>query len=497
MSIAYLLFLPLALLLSLMTYVFLQNRNGRPNHVLALYMLDLSVAACALIVLCTSPDAAIASSAALLVIVTIFTINSTFLVALTLTLFYPRALMRWYAAPLFIAIGVALSLGLVRDGLFDTRWFYAPTIGLGHGYVPLQDLILGGRFGFLLFAWLVVCVVVSLVLQVVAWVRTRPGERGALTVLIVSLIVGSAGTALLPPGPLSAQLPALLFPIVFGVLVTRYRYLLVGGTGIFMPAYIATEAVFSGASEGMIICSQAGRVEQVNAAAERLTGIRAADAVGLPLAEAFPELMGQARQEGGGTPQAAGLAGGVLEPLDVVVRLGEPTVRVLALTGNPIQDRRGGLLGYFLTLRDVTEQQRVQEVLEAQARLAETVRLLSSPIVPVMEGILILPVIGAIDSERAQIIMEDMLTAIRREKARAILIDITGVPVVDSLVAGHLLQAVQAARLLGCQGILVGIRAEVAQTMVDLGLDMRGLVTKGSLQDGLKYAVERLNVGTR
>jgi rsbT co-antagonist protein RsbR len=490
--VAYLLFLPLAVLLILMTYVFLQNRHGRPNHVFALYMLDLSVAACALLVHSTTPNAALASSSAILVIVTIFTINSTFLVALTLTLFYPHALMRWYAAPLFIVFGVALSLGLVCDGLFNTQWFYAPTVTLGQGYVPLQELILGGRVGFLLFVWLFLCVLVSVVLQIVAWFRTRPGERGVLTLLIVSLIVGSAASALLPPGPLSAQLPVMLFPIVFGITVARYRYLLVGGTRVLMPAQVALDTVFGSASDGMVICNQSGHVEQVNEVAEQLTGIRAEQAIGLPLAEAFAGLAQQAGQEAKETPLARAFAAGELEPFDVVLRLAEPTPRVLAVTGNPIRDRRSAVLGYFLTLRDVTERQRAQEALEAQARLAETVRELSAPIIPVMEGILILPVIGAIDSERAQIIMDDMLVAIRRERARAILIDITGVPVVDTLVASHLLQAVQAARLLGCQGILVGIRAEVAQTMVDLGLDMRGLLTKGSLQDGLAYAVEAL-----
>jgi PAS domain S-box-containing protein len=489
LNVAYLLFLPLAVVLVMMTHVFAQNPRGRANQVFALYMLDLAVASCAMLVLSTTSDPKVASDAAILVIVTAFVVNGTFVVTLTLALFFPHALLRWYGAPLFTSGGIALSAALIAEGLFGLRWFYVPSPALGHGYPPLQDLILGSSVGFLLFAWLFACVLVALVLQIVTWFRTRPGERTALTLLIASLLIGSAATPLLPPGPLSAQLPAMLFPAVYALVVSRYRFLLVGRLGVVMPAQIALNTVFRGASEGMVICNQYGQVEQVNLAAEQLTGVVASDAVGRPFAEAFAALVHQAAE---GISLVDAVTTELQQPVEMLLRIPEPTPRILALSGNPIRDPHGRYLGCFLILRDMTEQERAREALQTQARLTETIHELSSPIVPVMEGILVLPLIGALDSERTRTVLDDMLKAISREKARAILIDITGVLVVDTMVANLLLQAVHSARLLGCQGILVGIRSEVARTLVALGVDLHGLVTKGSLQDGLSYAMERL-----
>lgn len=129
---------------------------------------------------------------------------------------------------------------------------------------------------------------------------------------------------------------------------------------------------------------------------------------------------------------------------------------------------------------------------EAQARLLETVRELSSPVIPVAAGVIAMPVVGTVDSARAQQIRTALLRGVADYRARAVIIDITGVAVVDTAVAQALLQAAQGVELLGAIPVLVGIRSEVAQTLIAMGVDMRGIVARVNLQEGLAYAREAL-----
>jgi rsbT co-antagonist protein RsbR len=109
--------------------------------------------------------------------------------------------------------------------------------------------------------------------------------------------------------------------------------------------------------------------------------------------------------------------------------------------------------------------------------LIDTIRELSAPLLPVHDRILVLPLIGHIDSRRSSQIMESMLIGVQRYQARFVIVDITGVPVVDTAVANHLIQATRAFALLGARCIMAGIAPEVAQTLVQLGVDLSGLVT--------------------
>jgi rsbT co-antagonist protein RsbR len=139
----------------------------------------------------------------------------------------------------------------------------------------------------------------------------------------------------------------------------------------------------------------------------------------------------------------------------------------------------------------------LQESLANQERLRETVQELSTPIIPVYSGVLVLPLVGRIDSARSQNITEALLEAIAREQAELVLLDITGVAVVDTSVANHLIQTAHAASLLGSQVVLVGISAEVAQTLVQLGVDLGKLKTLSNLQSGLEYALDRQGLAIR
>lgn len=118
---------------------------------------------------------------------------------------------------------------------------------------------------------------------------------------------------------------------------------------------------------------------------------------------------------------------------------------------------------------------------------------LSAPLIPVMSNITIMPLVGTIDTERAKLIMENLLEGVMKHNSEVVLIDITGVPVVDTMVAHHIIQAAEGVRLIGSKCILVGIRPEIAQTIVNLGIDLGKFPTKNSLKEGFVAALEITN----
>jgi rsbT co-antagonist protein RsbR len=116
---------------------------------------------------------------------------------------------------------------------------------------------------------------------------------------------------------------------------------------------------------------------------------------------------------------------------------------------------------------------------------------LSTPVIKLFEGVLAVPMIGTLDSARTQVVMETLLQRIVETGSRLAIIDITGVPTVDTLVAQHLLKTVSAIRLMGAECIISGIRPQIAQTIVHLGIDLQGIASKASLADALALAMEQ------
>lgn len=116
---------------------------------------------------------------------------------------------------------------------------------------------------------------------------------------------------------------------------------------------------------------------------------------------------------------------------------------------------------------------------------------LSTPVIKLFEGVLAVPMIGTLDSSRTQVVMETLLERIVETGSRLAIIDITGVPTVDTLVAQHLLKTVSAIRLMGADCIISGIRPQIAQTIVHLGIDLQGIASKSSLADALTLAMEQ------
>lgn len=128
------------------------------------------------------------------------------------------------------------------------------------------------------------------------------------------------------------------------------------------------------------------------------------------------------------------------------------------------------------------------------SRQVDEISEISTPVITVWEGIVALPIIGTLDSSRTQVVMENLLQQIVDTGSSIAILDISGVPAVDSLVAQHLIKTVSATRLMGAECIISGIRPEIAQTVVHLGIDLTGIITKASLASALKTAFDMLQL---
>ena len=135
---------------------------------------------------------------------------------------------------------------------------------------------------------------------------------------------------------------------------------------------------------------------------------------------------------------------------------------------------------------EVFQKSREEVIVRQQREISE----LSTPVVKLWDGVLALPLIGTLDSERTQVVMENLLQAIVDQAAEIAIIDITGVPTVDTLTAQHLMKTVAAARLMGADCIISGIRPQIAQTIVHLGVELN-VVSKATLADAFAMALRR------
>ncbi len=170
--------------------------------------------------------------------------------------------------------------------------------------------------------------------------------------------------------------------------------------------------------------------------------------------------------------------------------------RQLPFEVNAAQITHIGQPADMLIFRDVTERKRLkQELQQAFDTLSASYEELSIPVIQVWGGVLALPIIGVLDSERINRLMEMMLAKIVETQSRVVIIDVTGVRSVDTSVASHLINVTKAAKLLGAKCIITGIKPETAHTLVRLGVDMSGITTKRSMQEGLKHALQIAGAG--
>lgn len=140
-------------------------------------------------------------------------------------------------------------------------------------------------------------------------------------------------------------------------------------------------------------------------------------------------------------------------------------------------------------LENIRNHQKQKDLIQQLRDQRNVVLELSTPVIQIVEGILVLPLIGAVDSARAQQIMENLLQRITETESTVAIIDITGVPIIDTLVASHLIKTVAAARLLGTETIISGINPEIAQTLIHLGVDLEKIQTKSKLSRAIDTAL--------
>lgn len=185
-----------------------------------------------------------------------------------------------------------------------------------------------------------------------------------------------------------------------------------------------------------------------------------------------------------------GLAGNIANALNVARLLqeqqqaAEALERAYAEVEQQVRERTAELM------RETAERERLQqEIIEAQQR---AIRELTVPIIPVMERIIVMPLIGTIDNVRARDIMRRLLVGIREHRAKVVIMDVTGVPLIDTGIADYLNKAIQAARLRGAATILTGIPNTVAEAMVEMGIDWSEVETSRDLQTGLRAALEKM-----
>jgi PAS domain S-box-containing protein len=252
------------------------------------------------------------------------------------------------------------------------------------------------------------------------------------------------------------------------------------------------QALAENATYGLLMTTPGGEVTYANKANHEIFGYDFAEQremVGLPITQLFAsETIDQFEGE---MPKV--LSGQSWQVESDGVRKDGSTVSLLMLTFG-ILDDDGNPLAIVYINRDVTEQKQLeaererlnQEMIIARERLISE---LSAPLIPITRNILVLPLIGAVDSARAQQIMESLLNGIESYDAEVVIVDVTGVPLMDTGVANHLLQMTDAASLVGARVILVGITPRVAQTIIELGVDLSAITTRSNLQGGVEYAL--------
>lgn len=327
---------------------------------------------------------------------------------------------------------------------------------------------------------------------------TRPRyreQRLAIVLLLLALcvsislaIVSGTLTVLVRFVVLSQTLP----------IVAALAYAIVG-TQLFLPTRIALDMALRSLRDSVVVFDAQGKVVFINPEADRL-GLRVGERPSGPLAEMVDGLAGPPASAGVGAVQLARPTPLGGEGATRSLRFGG---RTLELSAAAVQDGRGRRRGSLLLGRDVTELaqrtaelereqerlaaalRRVEEERRERAQLADTVRALTLPLIPVLPGVIVIPLIGDFTAERIDDFIGLLLRGVERDRADTVLLDITGIVLLDTAGAQGLLSAVRAAGLLGARCVLVGVRPEVAQSLVSLGIALDEVRTVQTLEQAV------------
>jgi len=235
--------------------------------------------------------------------------------------------------------------------------------------------------------------------------------------------------------------------------------------------------------------SQCSRFLQLLRQAAESGGFTPADAAWTPIRELLAELSRSRAQLGFTPTETATFVLSVKKPLFERLR-NRP-----GLSAGDLADELWAVTELVDSLGLYTAEMYLKTREEIIRRQQEEMLELSTPVVKLWDGILALPIIGTLDSARTQVVMESLLGGIVKTNSKVAIIDITGVPTVDTLVAQHLLKTVTAARLMGADCIISGVRPQIAQTIVHLGINLMDVTTKATLADAFALALQRTGAG--
>jgi len=224
------------------------------------------------------------------------------------------------------------------------------------------------------------------------------------------------------------------------------------------------ELILGSIADGVFTVDSNFKITTFNKAAEALTGWKAQEATG----RICKEIFGNKLCENNCVIQRAMKERApITEEVELKGKDGE--FMILAVTATAMADEKGNLIGGVESFKDITENKRLAKLAEQQQK---AILELSTPVVRVWDKVLSVPLIGVLDSERTQLVMDTLLQKIVDTQSRVVILDISGIPGIDTLVANHLIRTVTAARLLGAECIVTGVSSNIAQTLVHLGIDM-------------------------
>jgi len=239
----------------------------------------------------------------------------------------------------------------------------------------------------------------------------------------------------------------------------------------------------------IIMLDLAGHVTTWSPAAERLKGYREDEIIG----EHFSRFYTKEDVESGKTTRELEVAAreGRFEDEGWRVRKdGSKFWANVVITA--LYDQKGNLRGYGKVTRDLSDRKQAEERIRQQGR--DILEMATVPVVQVWDGVLLVPLIGMLDSQRSQQLMERLLQRITDTGSPVALLDITGVPTIDTQTAQHLIETIKAVRFVGADVVLTGVRPSIAQTLVHLGIDLSNVTTRSSLTTGLRVALSKLNL---